>query len=42
MWLEKNEWKSIPIIFFHCHLVRLMKITILVEFTTIFIYFDFR
>ena len=42
MWLEKTSGKVFPVIFFHCHLVRLMKITILVEFTTIFIYFDFR
>ena len=39
---KKTSEKLFPIIFFHCHLVRLMKITILVEFTTIFIYFDFR
>ena len=39
---KKNEWKSISHYFFHCHLVGLMKIAILVEFTTMFIYFDFR
>ena len=42
MWLEKKRVEKYFPLFFHCHLVRLMKIAILAEFTTTFIYFDFR